>query len=217
MSHPSPSSSFRSLLNVALQDYANRTGLKLLDHPFAKRLEKCDSVDSIFSLLQEHVREFCGFREDSKITKPLKCAVHVLHMLSSGTALGEGIGLVGCRTLSSFLFPDVYYKGFPTRKGSICGFRNLTYRQSPFSFPCPYTYVVPGCQAASDVSASYDALVDLFESIEIFLRRLDVYTRIPLTAAMADIVIKILTEVLATLALATRQVTQGRLSEFFRR
>jgi hypothetical protein len=68
-------------------------------------------------------------------------------------------------------------------------------------------------QAVKDVSASYDALVELFEAIERFLSRLDIYTRIPLTPAIADIVIKILVEVLSTLAMATRQVKQGRLSE----
>ena len=68
-------------------------------------------------------------------------------------------------------------------------------------------------QAVKDVSASYDALVDLFESIESFLARLDIYTKIPLTAAMTDIVIKIMVEVLNTLALATKQVKQGRLRE----
>jgi len=53
----------------------------------------------------------------------------------------------------------------------------------------------------------------LFESIERFLSRLDIYTRIPLTPAVTDVVIKILVEVLSTLATATRQVKQGRLSE----
>ena len=68
-------------------------------------------------------------------------------------------------------------------------------------------------QAAKDVSASYDALVDLFESIESFLRRLDIYTKVPLTEAMTHVIIKIMVEVLSTLALATKQVKQGRLSE----
>jgi hypothetical protein len=64
-----------------------------------------------------------------------------------------------------------------------------------------------------DVSESYDALVDLFDSIGSFLARLDIYTRIPLTTAMTDVVVRILVEVLSTLALATKQVKQGRLSE----
>ena len=71
------------------------------------------------------------------------------------------------------------------------------------------------CQAVKDVSASYDALVDLFESIENFLSRLDIYTKISLTAAMTDIIIKIIVEVLTTLALATKQVKQGRLSQSY--
>ena len=69
-------------------------------------------------------------------------------------------------------------------------------------------------QAVKDVSASYDALVELFEAIERFLSRLEIYTRIPLTPAITDVVIKILVEVLSTLATATRRVRQGILSEF---
>ena len=72
-------------------------------------------------------------------------------------------------------------------------------------------------QAVKDVSASYDALVDLFESIENFLSRLEIYTKIPLTPPMADIIVKIMVEVLSTLALATKQVRQGMLSRFFPR
>jgi hypothetical protein len=60
---------------------------------------------------------------------------------------------------------------------------------------------------------SYDALVDLLESIEHFLKRLDIYTRIPATAAMDEIVIKIMVELLTTLALATKEVKQGKSSE----
>jgi hypothetical protein len=70
-------------------------------------------------------------------------------------------------------------------------------------------------QAAKDVSASYDALVDLFESIESFLSRLEISTKIPPSEAMTDYVIKVLAEVLSTLARATKQVKKGRLSEYF--
>ena len=63
-----------------------------------------------------------------------------------------------------------------------------------------------------DVSSSYDALVDSFEFIERFLSRLDIYTRIPLTPAVSDIAVKIVVEILSTLAMATRQVNRGRLS-----
>jgi len=100
MSHSSSSSSFQSLFKAALQDYANRTGTKLDDHPIAEQVKNCDSVDSISSLLQDHARKFSDFRgEDGKIMKSVKRAVHVLDALSTSTALGEGIGLVCQKSL----------------------------------------------------------------------------------------------------------------------
>ena len=68
-------------------------------------------------------------------------------------------------------------------------------------------------QAFKGVSTDFDALVDLLESIEHFLKRLDIYTKVPLTPAMTEIVVKIMVELLSTLAIATKQITQGRPSE----
>jgi len=68
-------------------------------------------------------------------------------------------------------------------------------------------------QAAKGVDASYSALVDLLESIEHFLKRLSIYTNISPTPAMDEIVVKIMVELLSTLALATKEVKQGRSSE----
>jgi hypothetical protein len=62
------------------------------------------------------------------------------------------------------------------------------------------------------VSASYDALVNIFECIEVFLRRLRIYAEISLTPAMTEMVIKIMVELLSVLALATKQINQGRFS-----
>ncbi len=55
--------------------------------------------------------------------------------------------------------------------------------------------------------------VELLESIEHFLKRLDIYTKVPPTEAMTEMVVKILVELLSTLALATKQIKQGRPSE----
>jgi len=68
-------------------------------------------------------------------------------------------------------------------------------------------------QAASGVSSSYDALLDLFECLGSFLKRLSVYTDIPPTQIMADIIVKIMIELLAVLSLATKQIRQGRFSK----
>ena len=61
--------------------------------------------------------------------------------------------------------------------------------------------------------SSYEALVDIFECIENFLRRLKIYTEVPPTPAMTDILGKIMIELLSVLALATKQINQGRFSK----
>ena len=68
-------------------------------------------------------------------------------------------------------------------------------------------------QAAKGIIPNCDALIDLLESIEHFLRRLDMYIRIPSTPAIDEMVVKIIVELLSTLGLATRELKQGRLSE----
>jgi hypothetical protein len=63
------------------------------------------------------------------------------------------------------------------------------------------------------VGASYDALVEIFECVENVLLRLKVYTEIKEPAeAMTDVVIKIMAELISVLALATKQIKQGKFS-----
>jgi len=58
-----------------------------------------------------------------------------------------------------------------------------------------------------------DALIDLLESIEHFLNRLDIYTRITPTPAIDEIVVKILVELISTLGLVTEELKQRRSSK----
>lgn len=66
---------------------------------------------------------------------------------------------------------------------------------------------------AKGVIDDYDALGELLVSIEHFLNRLDIYTRVPPTVALTEITVKILVELLSTLALTTRQIKQGKTSK----
>jgi hypothetical protein len=66
-------------------------------------------------------------------------------------------------------------------------------------------------QAVKDTTASYDTLVDLLESMEGFLNRLDIYTKFPPTPIMAEIIVKIMVELLSTLAVATKQMNRADL------
>ena len=68
-------------------------------------------------------------------------------------------------------------------------------------------------QAVKGTIESYDLLVDLLESIDQFLNRLNIYTKIRATVAMTEMVVKILVELLSTLALATKQIKEGKTSE----
>ena len=56
-------------------------------------------------------------------------------------------------------------------------------------------------------------LTDIFVRIESFFKRLESYTEVQPTAAMTDVIVKILIEVLSILAIATKEIKQGRSSE----
>ncbi|KAH9021650.1 hypothetical protein EDB83DRAFT_90279 [Lactarius deliciosus] len=71
--------------------------------------------------------------------------------------------------------------------------------------------------AAKDVRESQDALVDVFERVENFFKRLEMYTAVPPTAAMTDIIVKIMVEVLGILAISTKEVKQGRTKKYLKK
>src|SRR5260221_13048981 len=113
MSHSSSSSSFQSLLNAALQQYADQTGTEIDGHPIAQQLKPCDSLDSISSVLQEHAQRFAKSRgDDERIMKCLKPTIHVLYTLSTSTVLGEGTALVRPTSLILILCPSCLPKSY---------------------------------------------------------------------------------------------------------
>ena len=68
-------------------------------------------------------------------------------------------------------------------------------------------------QAVKGVLDDYDTLTNLLESVEHFLNRLDIYTKIPPTVGMTEVIVKILVELLSILGLATKQLRKGKLSK----
>jgi hypothetical protein len=68
-------------------------------------------------------------------------------------------------------------------------------------------------QAAAGVAASYEVLVNLFESVRYFLLRLKIYTGIPLTTELTEILGKIMAEIIFILALGTKELMRGSISE----
>ena len=68
-------------------------------------------------------------------------------------------------------------------------------------------------QAAKDVRACREALVGIFERIEKFLRRLEIYTSVPPNEEMVDTITTIMIEIIGILAIATKEIKQGRTSK----
>jgi len=57
-------------------------------------------------------------------------------------------------------------------------------------------------------------LVDLFERIESFFKRLESYTEVKPSEEMTDMMVKIVAEVLSVLAIVTVEIKQRRRSQF---
>ena len=81
---------------------------------------------------------------------------------------------------------------------------------------CPFLYSliaqlrdIQAYQAVKGTIDSYDGFVVLLESIDHFLNRLDIYTKVSPTDAMNEVLVKILVELLSTLASATKQIKEG--------
>ena len=64
-----------------------------------------------------------------------------------------------------------------------------------------------------EVRSSQDTLVDVFEHIEMFFRRLEVYAEVPAMTEMMDMITQIMAEVLCILGIATKEIKESRMSE----
>ena len=105
-----------------------------------------------------------------------------------------------------------YLTGIFARGGGLC--RNW---RPPFSAYSQYVDVdhsnSHGSQAAKDVRASQDTLLDVFERIDMCFRRLEMYTEVSLTTEITGVIIEIMAEVLSILGIATKEIKQGRTGE----
>jgi hypothetical protein len=87
------SSNFCSIFDAALSDYARRTNIDLVTHPFAQTLQTCDSAYAILELFQDKANQFQAYRDGNrKLINTLKPIVQFLHTLAG--ILGEAAALV---------------------------------------------------------------------------------------------------------------------------
>ncbi|KAI9458765.1 hypothetical protein F5148DRAFT_316022 [Russula earlei] len=70
--------------------------------------------------------------------------------------------------------------------------------------------------AVKDARASRDNLVNLFDRIGYFFHRLEIYTGVPPTPSMTDLIVEIMLEVLTILAIATKETKRGRFGRYLK-
>ncbi|KAH9016644.1 hypothetical protein EDB83DRAFT_2573211 [Lactarius deliciosus] len=183
---------FQAIFYASMKEYEKKTKKDLLVHPLIAQLQTCNSPTDILAVLHTQVQQFeQSTSGDDKLTRWLNPTVNVLYAFSA--ALGEGVGLV-----------------FSPAKVIFAGAGVLLLVAIVSDLPYSHCSDTELTQAAKDVVASQDALVDIFERIEGFFRRLETYTEVPTTEAMRDIIVKIMVEVLGIFGIVTKEIKQGR-------
>lgn len=71
--------------------------------------------------------------------------------------------------------------------------------------------------AAKDVKAKRAAIADLFQRLESFFKRLEDYTQTSLTTKMAEVLVKIVVELLPILSIATKEAKRPLAKGLFRK
>ena len=204
-----------------MNKYKERAGTNLIADELSSKLKNCNTAESVIEILQDQAQGFRNHSGDGgKMMSRFKQVINVLFKLSTSPILVELVGIIVCWSFSLHVYATTLWcslsrlqKQFSRQSGS-----SLPYVSSPqFTHNSIHDICEP--QAIRDVNGSYDALGELFELFENFLRRLNIYVEIKVQSAEAltEIVVKILVELLATLALATRQVKQGKWSTFILR
>ena len=205
---------FQLIFDAALVDYTKITGTDLSKTPFATAVQQSNSPEAVLELLHEREKSFKEYREGNrKLISCLTPAVKVFRALSNvlGNAVNQVSRALPCHPV--ILLTPPRQIPFPPANALFAAFDTLL-AVRPFSmffylFLCDERVF----QAADGVTLSYYALLELFECLASFLKRLEIYTTIPPTPILTDAVVKIMVQLLSVLALASKQIKQGRLSK----
>ena len=209
------SSSFQPIIDAALVNYRKQTKVDLTKHPSAEKLQNCSSLDNFLQLL-ERESAFDVYRDKHRklldFLRPIVQAVHAFSGICGGVP-----GLV--RDQHSIFFVSAYpyaslQAPFQPIKMIFAGI-DVILSVRVTLLPMGLLCAIYPRQAAVGVGESYDLLSDLFERVANFLARFRVYTeKIPPSPRMSIIMVKVMTEVLNVLALATKHINQGRFSKW---
>ncbi|KAI9824655.1 MAG: hypothetical protein M1826_007294 [Phylliscum demangeonii] len=171
----------------AVRQYDETTGINLHDaHSFNLR-----SAEDLLNLLEERQAKFSEFR--SKKAKMFSVLSHMLTPI-------ERLGKVASDGASTVFAPS------PLIFGAVIYLIDVR---------IPYFAYLVLC-AARGVSATYDAVVSLFETMNESICRLSVHLQHELTPALRRIVNEILVTLMSIYAMSTKCIKEGRLVKYLK-
>ena len=113
--------------------------------------------------------------------------------------------------------PLIYLIGTLTCKGDICRLCCPSFGVYPSKYYFRAVYRnANDCydsQTAKAVRADQDALSEMFERIEVFFRRLDMYTEVAPNQGMVNIITAIMVVILDVIGIVTKEIKQCRTSK----
>jgi len=86
----SPSANYHVIIDNALEAYKKITGNDLSSDPLLRKLESCNSPDTVLDVLREQIPAFD--QSGSRLTRWVKPTINVLYTFSS--TIGDAVGLV---------------------------------------------------------------------------------------------------------------------------
>ena len=86
----SSSENYQAIFDNALETYKRKTGNDLVSDPLLRRLESCNSPDTVIDVLRGHVPTFD--QSASRLTSWVKPTINVLYTFSS--TVGGAVSLV---------------------------------------------------------------------------------------------------------------------------
>ena len=116
MGYQPESPHLQALFKPALQEYEEKVGASLAQHPLAIKLQNCDSVEAITGLLHDQARPFIDLQGSDKIMKSIKSTVSILSKISSTTSLADAFSPVLQQELVVYFTPLTLITDTPTRK-----------------------------------------------------------------------------------------------------
>jgi hypothetical protein len=116
----SSTSTIRSIIDAALADYTEHTGIDLTNTPFAIALKQSNSVEAVLQLFHEQEKAFKEYRDDNR--KLLNCLSPVVKVLQAfSDIIGKAIIHVRHHMPSGYSFLKVVSSDpLPTNKRLVC-------------------------------------------------------------------------------------------------